>query len=83
MPIRGIARVDDFSTGTCDVRDLTINQSIEDNSSVADVSYVKKLLANKVSVSTNNAVTTIYDDDKTTPLLVFDHPDDRNRDPRP
>jgi len=83
MPIRGIARVDDFSTGTCDVRDLTINQSIEDNSTVADVSYVKKLLANKVSVSANNAVTTIYDDDKTTPLLVFDHPDDRNRDPRP
>jgi hypothetical protein len=31
MPVRGIARVDDFSTGTCDVRDLTINQSIEDN----------------------------------------------------
>jgi hypothetical protein len=32
MPIRGIARVDDFSTGTCDVRDLTVNQSIENNS---------------------------------------------------
>jgi hypothetical protein len=31
MPIRGIARVDDFSTGTCNVVDLTVNQSIEDN----------------------------------------------------
>jgi len=31
MPIRGIARVDDFSTGNCNVVDLTINQSIEDN----------------------------------------------------
>ena len=31
MPVRGIARVDDFSTGTCNVVDLTVNQSIEDN----------------------------------------------------
>lgn len=31
FPIRGIARVDDFSTGTCNVVDLTVNQSIEDN----------------------------------------------------
>lgn len=33
FPIRGIARVDDFSTGTCNVVDLTVNQSIEDNAS--------------------------------------------------
>jgi len=31
MPIRGVASVNDFSTGTCNVVDLTINQSIEDN----------------------------------------------------
>lgn len=31
FPIRGIARVDDFSTGTCNVVDLTVNQGIEDN----------------------------------------------------
>lgn len=31
FPIRGVARVDDFSTGTCNVVDLTVNQSIEDN----------------------------------------------------
>lgn len=37
MPIRGIARVDDFSTGTCNVVDLTINQSIEDNASSLNI----------------------------------------------
>ena len=37
MPIRGIARVDDFSTGTCNVVDLTINQSIEDNAASLNV----------------------------------------------
>ena len=31
FPVRGVARVDDFSTGTCDVRDLTVNQLVEDN----------------------------------------------------
>ena len=37
FPVRGIARVDDFSTGTCDVRDLTVNQSIEDNATALGV----------------------------------------------
>lgn len=37
MPIRGIARVDDFSTGTCNVVDLTINQSIEDNAASLNI----------------------------------------------
>ena len=31
MPIRGIADVRDFSTGTCDVRDLTVNALVETN----------------------------------------------------
>lgn len=37
VPVRGIARVDDFSTGTCNVVDLTVNQSIEDNAASLSV----------------------------------------------
>lgn len=48
----------------------------------ADVDYLRKLLANRVSVSSDDSVTTIFDDDGTTELLVFDHSDERNRAPR-
>ena len=64
-----------------------------DNSSLADISldttqilqlseFIRKLLANRASISPDNAVTTIYDDDQTTPVHVFDHADERNRVPR-
>lgn len=37
FPIRGIAEVTDNSTGTCDVRDLTVNGSVADNSAALTV----------------------------------------------
>lgn len=37
FPIRGIARVNDFSTGTCNVLDLTVNQGIEDNAASLNI----------------------------------------------
>ena len=37
MPIRGIADVRDFSTGTCDVRDLTVNALVETNTAGLNV----------------------------------------------
>jgi hypothetical protein len=46
-----------------------------------DVDFIKKLLANKVTISTDDTTTTIYDDDKVTPIHTFTHADTRNRDP--
>lgn len=37
MPIRGIADVRDFSTGTCDVRDQTVNSLVETNTTALGV----------------------------------------------
>lgn len=37
FPIRGIAEVTDNSTGTCDVRDLTVNGSVADNATALNV----------------------------------------------
>ena len=37
MPVRGIADVRDFSTGTCDVRDLTVNALVETNTAGLNV----------------------------------------------
>lgn len=48
----------------------------------AALNFIRKMLSNRVSISGSNAVTTIYDDDKVTPIHVFDHTDERNRDPR-
>lgn len=48
----------------------------------ATLEFVRKLLANKVQISGDNSVTTIFDDDKVTPVHIFDHADERNRDPR-
>lgn len=46
------------------------------------VTLIRKLMTNRVQISPDNAVTTIFDDDKVTPIQVFDHADERNRDPR-
>jgi hypothetical protein len=37
FPIRGIARVQDESTGTCDVRDLTVNGLVKTNAADLDI----------------------------------------------
>lgn len=78
--IRGIADVTDNSTGTATVIDQTVNSSLDLMS--AEQALARKLLTNRVSISTDNAVTTIYDDDGVTPLWIFDHADERNRVPR-
>jgi hypothetical protein len=53
-----------------------------DGTTGKNLSDVRKLASNRVSISPDNAVTTIFDDDGVTPLLIFDHVDERNRDPR-
>jgi len=37
IPVRGIARVQDESTGTCDVRDLTVNGLVETNAADLEI----------------------------------------------
>jgi hypothetical protein len=87
ITIRGIADVEDNSTGTAVVTDATVNETLDQMltgqgliSSAID--FVRKLLSNKVAISSDDLVTTVYDDDNTTPIQVFDHPDVRNRTPR-
>lgn len=48
------------------------------------LNFIRKLASNKVRISgdTFPAVTTIYDDDKLTPIHTLDHSDKLNRDPR-
>lgn len=53
-----------------------------DGSTGEILQFIRKLLANKVTISPDDSVTTIYDDDKVTPIHVFDHADVRNRDPQ-
>ena len=84
--VRGIADVTDNSTGTAAVFDQTVNQSLDDFASTQTVlgnaiDYVRKLLANRAKVASDDSSTTIYDDDKTTPLLVHTHPSSRERVP--
>lgn len=88
MTIRGIADVEDMSTGTAVITDATVNEGIDQviaGQSVlgSAIDFVRKLLGNRVNISANDAVTTIYDDDNSTPVLIFDHADQRNRIPRP
>lgn len=59
--VRGIASVEDGSTGTATVNDQTISE-------VTDV--VEKLLRNKTVTDPVTGVMTVYDDDNATPLLV-------------
>jgi len=85
--IRGIADVEDNSTGTAVVTDATVNEQIDLMLTVVNaingvVAFVRKLLGNKAVVASGGATSTIYDDDKTTPILVFDHPDANTRDPQ-
>lgn len=47
-----------------------------------DITHVRKLLENKAVIAGDDSTSTIYDDDKVTPLVVFDHPDTRTRDPQ-
>ena len=47
-----------------------------------ETQFIRKLLANRVTISPDDSETTIFDDDKVSPILVFDHADVRNRDPR-
>ena len=87
LTVRGIADVEDNSTGTAVVTDATVNEQLDlmfvvINAINSVVLFVRKLLGNKVVISPDDSLTTIYDDDKVTPVLVFDHTDSRNRDPQ-
>lgn len=73
MVARGVGEFLDQTAGAT-VANETVKGSAVDKS--------RKLLTNRVSVSGDDSVTTIYDDDETTPLLIFDHVDQRNRSPR-
>jgi len=46
------------------------------------IDFVRKLLANRAVVANDDSTTTIYDDDKATPILVHDHPSSRERTPQ-
>lgn len=48
FPIRGVARVQDESTGTCDVRDLTVNGAIGENQTALGVINVGVQKASKL-----------------------------------
>jgi hypothetical protein len=73
MVARGVGEFVDQTPGAA-VADETVKGSAVDRS--------RNLLTNRVSVSNDDAVTTIYDDDAATELLIFDHIDQRNRTPR-
>lgn len=46
------------------------------------LSFIRKLLGNRAVVAGDDSTTTIYDDDKVTPILTHDHPSSRERDPQ-
>lgn len=46
------------------------------------LSFIRKLVGNKASIAPDDSTSTIFEDDKSTPYHVFDHPDVRNRDPQ-
>lgn len=80
ITVRGIADIEDNSTGTAVVDDQTVNESM--NILQLAIDYVRKLLANRAVVANDDSTSTIYDDDKVTPLLVHNHPSARERDPQ-
>jgi hypothetical protein len=87
LTIRGIADVEDNSTGTATIIDLTVNETLDQVISGQSIlgtaiDYVRKLLGNRAVVAGDDSTTTIYDDDKTTPVLVHDHPSSRERNPQ-
>jgi hypothetical protein len=73
MVARGVGEFVNAAVGAT-VLDETVKASAVD--------LTRKLSTNRVSVSADNAVTTIYEDDAATPLLIFDHINERNRQPR-
>jgi len=78
--VRGVGDVVDQSTAPTQVFDLTVNESLDLLGD--ELALARKLLSNRVVVSSDDSVTTIYDDDGVTPLWVFDHIDQRNRNPQ-
>lgn len=57
-------------------------QVVEGGAGFAEIDHVRKLLENKAVTAPDDSTSTIYEDDKVTPLVVFDHPDIRTRDPQ-
>jgi hypothetical protein len=87
LTIRGIADVIDNSTGSAVVTDATVNEQIDLMFTVINaisgvVTFVRKLLGNRAVVSPDDSKSTIYDDDKVTPILVHNHPSARERNPQ-
>jgi hypothetical protein len=87
LTVRGIADVVDNSTGTAVITDATVNEGLDQviiGQGVIStaVDFVRKLLGNRAVVANDDSITTIYDDDKVTPILVHDHPSARERNPQ-
>jgi len=87
MTVRGIADVEDNSTGTAVVTDATVNETLDVVLTIVNaintvVNFIRKMVGNKAVISQDDSTSTIYDDDKFTPIHIFDHSDPRNRDPR-
>lgn len=87
ITIRGIADLEDLSTGTAVIVDATVNQTLDQvltGQSLLSlaIDFIRKLLGNRAVVANDDSTTTIYDDDKATPILVHDHPSSRERTPQ-
>jgi hypothetical protein len=85
--VRGISEVMDMSTGTATVIDSTVNETLDQVITGQGIlgtalDFVRKLLGNRAVVANDDSTTTIYDDDKSTPILVHDHPSSRERNPQ-
>jgi hypothetical protein len=68
--------------GDVDVDDQSAGSAVTNRSTHTTADTARKLLAGKAVISPDDSTSTIYDDDKTTPLVTFDHPDSRTRDPQ-
>ena len=64
IKIRGVGEVDDLSTGN-----MVVDNDVID---VKTINVIKKLLDNKAVISPDDLTVTIYDDDKVTPIRVYD-----------
>lgn len=67
--VRGLARVEDNSTGTAAVSDLTIT---------ADMSLTRKALTNTKVLDDATSIMTVMDDDDVTPVIEYDVYEDSN-----
>lgn len=84
VTVAGVADVDDQSTGTANVIDSTVNESLSVVVTIVSaintaVLFIRKLMVNKSE--TDGSLTTTYDDDKTTPLQQWSHTSVQDRDP--